>query len=214
LYEINKNMKFSSTSAIILASTFAFMVPTCRSADPVLSMSDEAIETPPVPPAEPQLSQSMREFRHPFFSAGFDDMFDPRLFRHGLMTFLANLQRGDDTILMRSSPGYEIHEDDEKYSIAIDVPGVKAHDMTITLEENGHVLNLSGGRKIKKGDSVTETKFVKTFTIGDNVDADKIAANLSDGVLEVTAPKKTEEEKRETTRVIQITGLYCPREEH
>jgi HSP20 family protein len=151
---------------------------------------------------------ALREFRHPFFSPGFDDLFDPRPFGHVLRPVLANLQRGDDsTILMRSSPGYEIHEDDEKYSIAIDVPGVKVHDMTITLEENGRVLNLSGGRKIKEGDYVTETKFAKTFTIGDNVDADKIAANLSDGVLEVTAPKKAEEKRGETTRVIQITGL-------
>jgi HSP20 family protein len=149
---------------------------------------------------------ALREFRHPFFSPGFDDLFDPRPFgHHALMPVLANLQRGDDTILMRSC--YEIHEDDEKYSIAIDVPGVKVHDMTITLEENGRVLNLSGGRKIKEGDYVTETKFAKTFTIGDNVDADKIAANLSDGVLEVTAPKKAEEKRGETTRVIQITGL-------
>jgi HSP20 family protein len=116
-----------------------------------------------------------------------------------------------DPIMRRSSTGYEtdyeIHEDDEKYSITIDVPGVKAQDMIITLEENLRVLHLSGSRKIKKGDSVTEAKFVKTFPIGDNndVDVDKIAANLSDGVLEVTAPKRAEE-KRET-RVMQITGL-------
>jgi hypothetical protein len=59
---------------------------------------------------------AFREFRHPFFSADFDDLFDPRPFGHVLRPVLANLQRGDDsTILMRSSPGYEIHEDDEKY---------------------------------------------------------------------------------------------------
>ena len=40
----------------------------------------------------------------------------------------------------RPSAGYEIHEDDEKYSITIDVPGVKAQDMIITLEENLRVL--------------------------------------------------------------------------
>jgi HSP20 family protein len=141
---------------------------------------------------------------HPFlFSSGFDDLFDPQPFRHELMPVLANLVRGDDQVLTKSSPGYEIHEDNEKYSIAIDVPGVRPEDMTIKFEENGQVLHLSGGRKIKKGDIVSETKFVKRFTIGDNVDVDKIAANLSDGVLQVTAPKK-EPEKKET-RIIKIT---------
>ena len=138
---------------------------------------------------------------HPFFSAGFDDFFDSRPFRHELMPVLANN-------LERVAPalGYEIHEDDEKYSIAIDVPGVKSEDMTIKLEENGHVLNLSGGRKIKKGDdTVSETKFVKRFTIGDNVDVDKIAASLSDGVLEVTAPKKAVEKKE--AHIIKITEV-------
>jgi HSP20 family molecular chaperone IbpA len=61
-----------------------------------------------------------------------------------------------DPILMRSSTGYEIHEDDEKYSITIDAPGVNAQDMIITLEENLRVLHLSGSRTIRKGDSVRE----------------------------------------------------------
>lgn len=70
-------------------------------------------------------------------------------------------------------------------SLLMLLPGVKAQDMIITLEEDLHVLNLSGSRKIKEGDSVTESKFMKAFSIGENndVDLDKIAANLSDGVL-------------------------------
>ena len=146
---------------------------------------------------------ALRPFSHPFFYSGFDDFFDPRPFTHDLMPVLANLQRDDDMILRRSSPGYEIHEDDQKYSIAIDVPGVKSEDMSIKLEENGTVLQLSGGRKVKRGNDVSETKFVKRFTIGDNVDTEKITANLSDGVLEVTAPKKVPT-KREP-QVIKIT---------
>ena len=135
---------------------------------------------------------------HPSLSAGFDDFFDPR----PLMPVLAkNLER-----VVPAHFGFEIHEDDDKYSIAIDVPGVKSEDMTIKLEENGQVLNLSGGRKIKKSDgTVSETKFVKRFTIGENVDVDKITASLSDGVLEVTAPKKAVEKKE--AHIIKITEV-------
>ena len=93
-------------------------------------------------------------------------------------------------VLRRSSPGYEVHEDDDKFQLSIDVPGVKAADMKVELEQGGRLLHLSGGRKVQKGDSVTETRFDERFTLAENVDATKITANLADGVLVVSAPKK------------------------
>jgi len=55
-------MKFSTSSAIILASTMsatsAFMAPASRSAAPALRMSDDAMETPPAP-VEPEMSQAL-----------------------------------------------------------------------------------------------------------------------------------------------------------
>ena len=139
--------------------------------------------------------------------AGFDDLFDPNPFSaNDLMPVLGKRRQNgggdnENSMLTRSSPGYEIHEDDKQYTIAIDVPGVKMEDMTIKLEENGRVLHLSGGRKIKRGDKVSETKFVKRFTIGHNVDTENIRANLSDGVLEVTAPKK--EAKSQVIKIME-----------
>jgi HSP20 family protein len=98
-------------------------------------------------------------------------------------------------------PGYAIHEDEKSYAISIDIPGVKADEMTLKLEEDHHdhdhgrvVLHLSGGRKVQKEGSVSETKFVKRFTLGENVDTEKLTANLENGVLRVTAPKKVVEE--------------------
>ncbi len=51
------------------------------------------------------------------------------------------------------------------------------------------MLHLSGGRKIQRGDEVIETCFEKSFRLGRNIDASKITANMSDGVMIVTAPK-------------------------
>jgi HSP20 family protein len=140
-------------------------------------------------------------------TVGFDDFFAPTPFFNDpvfdFMPVLRNLDRNTDMILSRSSPGYEINEDDSKYQIAIDVPGVKANDMNVELEHDGRVLHLSGGRKVEKGGTVTETKFDKRFTIGDNIDTAKLSANLADGVLVVTAPKKPE--KKEEVLKIAIT---------
>jgi len=141
-----------------------------------------------------------------FFGPGFDDFFGPTpLFLRDpfeeLMPVLRNVDRVTDGVLMRSSPGYEIHEKDGSYQISVDLPGVKASDMKIELEDNGRLLHLSGGRKVQEGDRVVETKFDKKFTIGENVDTEKMTANLVDGVLTLQAPKKeiTEPPKRTIT---------------
>jgi len=106
-------------------------------------------------------------------------------------------------ILLHSSPGYEIHEKDGSYQISVDLPGIKAADMKIEVENNGRMLHLLGGRKVTQGDRVMETKFDKKFTIGENVDTDKMTANLADGVLTLQAPKKQIVEP--PTRTITIT---------
>jgi HSP20 family protein len=137
---------------------------------------------------------------HPH-SVGFDDFFapvpfptrEPSLF--DLMPVFPDLERDPNSVLLRSSPGFEINESEDKYQIAVDVPGVKASDMTVNLEQEGRVLHITGGRKVVREGTTSETKFEKRFTIGRNVDTEKMAANLSDGVLVLTAPKKEKEEK-------------------
>lgn len=107
-----------------------------------------------------------------------------------LMPVIRSLDRNlDDMVLRHSSPGYEINENDEKYQISMDLPGVKASDVSAQVEQNGRVLRVSGGRKVTQDGKTTETKFEKRFTIGMNVDTSKLTASLSDGVLTVTAPK-------------------------
>jgi HSP20 family protein len=137
--------------------------------------------------------------RNPLF-VGFDDLFAPTPFLHrdpihDLMPIFPNFERPTDSVLVRSSPGYEINETDDKYQIAVDVPGVKAGDMSVQLENDGKVLHISGGRKIVKDNTITETKFEKRFTIGTNVDMQKVTANLADGVLVLSAPKIEKKEK-------------------
>jgi HSP20 family protein len=91
--------------------------------------------------------------------------------------------------LRRSSPCYEIHEDDTKFQLSIEVPGVKAEDINIQVEQEGRLMRVSGDRKMKKGDEVTTTHFEKSFKLGKTIDANKVSANLADGILVVTALK-------------------------
>ena len=133
--------------------------------------------------------------------------FDDEFFFHPTPFFaLSNReeQEGKNKSLWMRSQDYNIQQDDKTYSISIDVPGVKTGDMTMKLDEkNGRTfLCVSGGRKMKTENSVSEHKFSERFLLSDDVDTSKITANLSDGVLQVNAPKK--EPQKPESRVITI----------
>ena len=144
------------------------------------------------------------------FSGGFDDFFSPASFpEFAAVPFLTNQNnRGPpDMVLRRSSPCYEVTENDDQYQLAVDVPGVKLSDINIELLEHDRVLRISGGRKVHKtgeGGTVidSETKFEKRFVLDHNIDTEKVTANLQDGVLTITAPKDVE---RKTIQKIAIT---------
>jgi HSP20 family protein len=128
--------------------------------------------------------------KHSFF--GFDDFFAPVPFLRDpfeAMPVLRNFENEAGSTLLRASPGFEISELDGNYQISVDVPGVKASDMNVELENDGRVLHISGGRKVTRDGTTSETKFEKKFTIGKNVDVQKMTANLADGVLVLKAPK-------------------------
>ena len=88
-----------------------------------------------------------------------------------------------------SSPRYEITDNHEKFEIAVDLPGVKASDVNVSIENDGQVLTLKGHRETKKEGYAYASKFSQSFTLDPAVDADKFTANLQNGVLVVSAPK-------------------------
>ena len=112
------------------------------------------------------------------------------------MPVLHNLERGEDLVIHHSSPGYEINETDTDYQIALDVPGVHLRDMTLQLENYGHILHVQGKRQIHYDGELCQAKFGKRFRIGHNIDHDSITAHLSEGVLLVTAPKLRDIKKK------------------
>ncbi|CAJ1959444.1 unnamed protein product [Cylindrotheca closterium] len=136
------------------------------------------------------------------FSAAFDTAFDQSvLFNNANGAFnkpprTSNIKKARRTW----QPTFvHIHKTEEKYSIIIDVPGVKQEDMQMQLTDKNQTLLLSGIRKFRnhgrssnddKEEEVDEAKFEKRFNIGNDVDVEKITADLSDGVLNITAPKK------------------------
>jgi HSP20 family molecular chaperone IbpA len=99
------------------------------------------------------------------------------------------LMNSFDRSFSRTSPRYEITNNNEQLKIAIDVPGVKAQDIHVTLEEDGQVLSITGHREVEKEGYKYASRFAQSFTLDPSVDIDKFSADLSSGVLVITAPK-------------------------
>ena len=148
------------------------------------------------------MSLSLWNNHSPF--GGFDDDF----FSGSPVFGIPALTAFKNDNLLHSSPRYEVSENSKQFRLAVDVPGVKADDIKVDLEHNGRVLHMAGHRKVEKDNSYEEYKFEKRFTLGNDLDTSKLTANLSDGVLVLTAPKKEKEEPKSTT--VPITQGEAP----
>lgn len=87
--------------------------------------------------------------------------------------------------------GYEITNNDEIFSISLDVPGVDPANIDVSISDD--VLTLSGSRQTK----TSNYKFKNSFVLDPSVVVEGLNANLENGVLVVSAPKdvKKPEEK-------------------
>ena len=114
------------------------------------------------------------------------------------------LDQGFDTAATGATwaPAVDIHEEAAQFVVRADLPGVKPADIEITAEKG--VLALRGAREFEqKTDDGhysrverVSGKFVRTFTLPENVQTDAIKAQFKDGVLELTIPKIAKAEPR------------------
>lgn len=104
-------------------------------------------------------------------------------------------------VLMEDPPQMQIKldlkEDDKAYKVHADIPGVKKEDIQVDID--GNQVSISAESRIekeeKKGEKVLRSerycgKVARSFTLAHDVDEAKSEAKYSDGVLELTLPKK------------------------
>lgn len=104
-------------------------------------------------------------------------------------------------------PAVDIYETDKEIMVLADMPGVKADDLTIDLNEN--VLTLDGDVKTPEGADEVDVlrefrtgKYQRQFTLSQVIDQAKIEAELKDGVLRLRLPKV----EAATPRKIAVKG--------
>ncbi|MEI0580507.1 Hsp20/alpha crystallin family protein [Brachyspira pilosicoli] len=91
---------------------------------------------------------------------------------------------------------YKLEENDNSYTIEMDMPGVRKEDLDIGIKEN--MLSIYAERKkgMKSDDGDKEeivSKYEQSFNISvKGIDIENISANFENGVLTLTLPKKEE----------------------
>ena len=104
-------------------------------------------------------------------------------------------------------PKVDIIETEKAYEISVAVPGLNKEDFKIDLNDN--FLTISGERKFSKEKKennlhVVETQygnFSRSFSLPENVDANKIGATYTNGILEISIPKDEKKVLKTTIKV-------------
>lgn len=96
------------------------------------------------------------------------------------------------------TPRVDIKEEDNRFAIFADIPGVDPKDIEITMEKG--ILSIKGERKAEateQNGKLTRIErshglFYRRFALPDSADAEGIKAVGKNGVLEITIPKRPE----------------------
>ena len=100
------------------------------------------------------------------------------------------------------TPLVDVHETQEEYLVKVDLPGVKADDVNVEINDN--VLSIAGSRAADETGQAQLIErpygsFVRTLTLPQGVDSDSIEAGYQDGVLELRIPKPAEQKLKKIT---------------
>jgi HSP20 family protein len=102
----------------------------------------------------------------------------------------------EETLIVAEwAPLVDIVEQDKEYVIKAELPEVKKDDVKVTVQDD--VLTIAGERTIEKeakGNKYHRVeraygRFARSFTLPEDADGNKVAAEFKEGVLKVHLPK-------------------------
>ncbi len=108
------------------------------------------------------------------------------------------------------TPMVDVSESDKSYEISVELPGMDDKDVAVTLSDD--LLTISGEKKTereekKKGHYLSERSygsFQRSFRLPDDVQADKIKAEMQKGVMSISLPRSASAKPKQ--RKIEISA--------
>lgn len=101
------------------------------------------------------------------------------------------------------APPVDIYEDAQHIALKLEVPGVRQEDLDIRVEN--HTLTVKGERKFEAEEKEENFhrierrfgSFVRSFTLPQTVDAEKVKASTENGVLTISIGKRAEAQPKQ-----------------
>ncbi|HTO75922.1 MAG TPA: Hsp20/alpha crystallin family protein [Thermoanaerobaculia bacterium] len=111
--------------------------------------------------------------------------------------------RDEEVSLGSWMPPVDIAEDKDRITLTAELPGFRQDQIEIQME--GGVLTLRGERRFEDASDGKNFhrversygQFVRSFTLPNNVDRERIQASFSDGLLEISMPKREDAKPRQ-----------------
>ena len=122
------------------------------------------------------------------YTANLDNLID-RLFEKDLPTWTTT------TTLNQSTLGYT-KQNDDSYQLAFNVIGIRKEDVSIDVE--GNLLKVKGETKYKEDSILKNLVSIvdHTIRISSNYDISQTSAEVENGILLITIPKKEEAKQK------------------
>ncbi|MEX0913701.1 MAG: Hsp20/alpha crystallin family protein [Demequina sp.] len=101
----------------------------------------------------------------------------------------------DTSLAGAFSPALDVEENDDEFTLHVELPGVNPDDVEVSIEES--VLSIAGQRDFyadRNADGFRRVerrfgRFHRAVRLPDRVDADKVQASYKNGLLTISVPK-------------------------
>ena len=108
-----------------------------------------------------------------------------------------------------TAPAINVFETEKEYKVELAAPGMTKEDFNVHIdEENNLVISMENKEEKKEGRYLRRefsySKFQQTMILPDDVDKEKISAQVENGVLNIDLPKFSEQEKEKAKRFIDV----------
>ncbi|MDR0988141.1 MAG: Hsp20/alpha crystallin family protein [Prevotellaceae bacterium] len=126
-----------------------------------------------------------------------------------------------------TAPAINVYETDKEYKLELAAPGMTKEDFNVHIDEGNNLVigmekkcdcndcdckdcdctddkkeKKQAGRYLRR--EFSYTKFQQSMILPEDVDKEKITAQVEHGVLNITLPKFTEQEKAKAQRLIEV----------
>ena len=112
-----------------------------------------------------------------------------------------------------TAPAINVIESEKDYKVEVAAPGMTKEDFNVRIDEDNNLV-ITMEKKVENKEEKKEqrylrrefsySKFQQTMILPDDVDKEKIAAGVDNGVLTIDLPKISIEEIKKAQRTIEI----------